>query len=164
MGNGLGMKIAVISDTHLSDVTVEFEQICHQYLKGVDLVIHLGDWTDVKVFDYLSQYPLLGVSGNSDGEIIRKELPHKRIVRIHGYKVGITHGWGAPYDLVPRLRKEFIDVDVILFGHSHVPFQMMENGVFWLNPGSVFYGRGEVERSFAFLYLEERIWAELIML
>ncbi|MGC8719645.1 MAG: metallophosphoesterase family protein [Thermodesulforhabdaceae bacterium] len=158
------MKIAVISDTHLSDVTQEFEQICQQYFKNVDLVIHLGDWTDVKVLNYLSQFPLLGVSGNSDGEPIRSVLPAKRVVRIHGYRIGMTHGWGAPFDLVPRLRKEFREVDVILFGHSHVPFQMMENGTLWLNPGSVFYGRGNIERSFALLYLEDRIRAEVIMI
>lgn len=158
------MKVAVISDTHLTDVVPEFEQICHRYLKGADLVIHLGDWTDIKVFNYLLRYPLLGISGNSDGEAIRKELPPKRLVRVHGYRIGIIHGWGSPYDLVSRLRREFIDVDVVLFGHSHIPFQMMENGVLWLNPGSVFHGRGEVERSLAFLYLEERIRVELIML
>jgi len=158
------MKVAVISDTHLTDVTSEFERICQSYLKDADLVIHLGDWIDAKIFDYLSQFKLIGVSGNSDNEAIKRALPAKRIVRVHGYRVGITHGWGSPYDLVPRLRKEFKDVDIILFGHSHIPFQMMENGVLWLNPGSVFHGRGNVERSFALLYLEERVWAEIIML
>ncbi|MCX7822531.1 MAG: metallophosphoesterase [Syntrophobacterales bacterium] len=158
------MKVAVISDTHLTEVIPEFERICHQYLKGADLIIHLGDWTGIQVFNYLSQYPLLGVSGNSDTEAVRRTLPLKRIVRIHGYRVGLTHGWGSPYDLLPRLRKEFRDVDVVLFGHSHIPFQMVENGILWLNPGSLFHGRGEVEGSLAILYLEERIWAELIML
>lgn len=158
------MRIAVISDTHLNDVSSEFKQICRQYFQGVDLIIHLGDWTDIAVYRYLSQFPLLGVSGNSDGEAIRSILPTRRVVRIHGYRVGITHGWGSPFDLVPRLRKEFKEVDVVLFGHSHVPFQMMENGTLWLNPGSVFHGRGDVERSFALLHLEDRIWAEVVMI
>ncbi len=158
------MKVAVISDTHLSEVTSEFEKICDLYLRNVDVVIHLGDWTSSEVLEYMKRFNVIGVAGNSDGEAIRRVLPLKRIVRMNGYRIGIIHGWGAPYDLVPRIRQEFKEVNVILFGHSHIPYQMTENGVFWLNPGSVFNGRGAIERSLAYLYLEEKIWAEVIIL
>lgn len=158
------MHIVVVSDTHLSRVTKELEEVGSEFFRKADLVIHLGDWESLEIYEYFKQYPLIGVAGNADPSNLKKILPYKKQVKISGYRFGIIHGYGASFDLVRRLRPEFQNVDVILFGHTHEPYQVKESGVWWINPGSLFYGRGEVERSLLIVRLDYRIYIEMVIL
>ncbi len=158
------MIIVVISDTHLTSVTDELEQICDEYCKGVDLVVHLGDWEAMEIYKFFRRYPLIGIAGNADPPSLKKILPRKKVIRIGKYRIGMTHGSGASFDLVRRLKSEFVDVDMVLFGHSHEPYQQKDGATLWLNPGSLFWGRGQVDRSLAIVRLGERIETDLVML
>jgi uncharacterized protein len=67
--------------------------------------------------------------------------PLKRVVEIEGenVRIGLIHGWGAPYDLPLRALGEFEmkpKPDCIVFGHSHQPFNEFAAGVLMFNPGS----------------------------
>ncbi len=156
------MKIVVMSDTHLSRVTDEFKEICRRYCDDADMVIHLGDHTGWAVLNYLEQYRLEAVAGNTDDLAISDQLPVKKIVRADHFRIGIIHGWGSAQDMRARLAKEFTNVDAILFGHTHQAMMAVEDGIFWFNPGSVFLGRGSVPRSLGVIYTEERIRGEII--
>ncbi|SFM96693.1 metallophosphoesterase family protein [Thermodesulforhabdus norvegica] len=158
------MRIVVVSDTHLSTVTSDLKQIAGEFFSDADLVIHLGDWESIDVYNYLKKYPLIGVAGNADPPELKKLLPYKRQIKIGGYRLGIIHGHGASFDLVRRLRKEFTNVDAVLFGHTHEPYQSRDGGIWWVNPGSLFMGRSGVERSLVILTLENQIKVELVLL
>lgn len=158
------MKIVVMSDTHLDLVNDELQDICAYYCDGADMVIHLGDWVAASVLDYFLQYPLEAVAGNMDNYDILDRLPVKKVIQVGGRRIGIVHGWGSSVDLRSRLHREFSNVDAILFGHTHQPLWMEENGIFWLNPGSVFTGRGTPRRSLGILHLDRGIEGEIISL
>jgi putative phosphoesterase len=158
------MKIVVMSDTHLYELTDEFKSICSSYCDDSDLVIHLGDWVSASVLNYLEQYNLEGVAGNMDNHVIHERLPVKKVISVGGFRIGITHGWGAPSDLQGRLYGEFSNVDAILFGHTHLALQVEEKSIFWFNPGSVFMGRGSISRSLGILHIDERITGEIVQL
>ncbi|MGV8075626.1 MAG: metallophosphoesterase family protein [Syntrophobacteraceae bacterium] len=156
------MKIVVMSDTHLSRVTDEFKAICELYCKDAGMVIHLGDYAKWPVLNFLQQYPLEAVAGNMDDHKIQNLFPTKKVVSIGKYRIGIIHGYGAPHGIRDRVAREFVNVDAILFGHTHQAMMAEENGIFWFNPGSLFMGRGSLPRSLGILYIEEPLRGEII--
>jgi uncharacterized protein len=158
------MKIVVMSDTHLNAPTDEFRMICERYCDQADLVIHLGDWARSAILDYMESYPLESVAGNMDDYAIQQRLTAKKVIRIGNHRVGLIHGWGSSQGLRERLAREFDDVDAILYGHTHLPYEQREGGLLWFNPGSVFMGRGELSRSIGILHVDEELWGEIIPL
>lgn len=153
-----------MSDTHLDKVTDEFESLCATYCEGADMVIHLGDLVRNPVLDFLERYPLEAVAGNMDDYTIREKLPVKKVIRAQGHRLGIIHGWGSPVGLRHRIHEEFEKVDAILFGHTHQAMQAEEWGIFWFNPGSVYFGRGGLRRSIGILDIGNRISGEIVTL
>lgn len=156
------MKIVVMSDTHLGEMNEQFKTLCTEFCNDADMVIHLGDWDKVAVLNYLEQYPLEAVAGNMDEHSIQKRLPHQKIVKAGSFKLGISHGWGPPTGIRKRLEPQFTGVDAILFGHTHQPLILEENGLLWFNPGSVFLGRGALQRSIGVLRIKDKIHAEIV--
>jgi uncharacterized protein len=158
------MKLMVMSDTHLSHVTDEFKSICERLCADADMVIHLGDLARSAILDYLEQYPLQAVAGNTDDQVVHSRLPVKKVLQVNGFRIGIMHGWGLGSDLRRRLKSQFADVNAIFFGHTHQPLQMQENGLFWFNPGSVFMGRGQFQGSVGVVHVEHQLRGEIIEL
>jgi putative phosphoesterase len=158
------MKLVVMSDTHLTEVTDSFRAICEKYCHDADIVVHLGDWTRAAVLDYLEQYPLQAVAGNTDEHQVHSRLPMKRVLQVNGFRIGIIHGWGSARDLRSRLETQFTDVDAVFFGHTHEPLHTEERGIFWFNPGSVFSGRGRIRGSMGVVHVEGRLRGEFIVL
>lgn len=151
-----------MSDTHLTKATDEFKALCAEYCNGADLLIHLGDWERVELLNLLEQYPLEAVAGNMDDHLIRERLPARKVIKAGNFRLGLIHGWGAPGDIRNRIRQEFAGVDAVLFGHTHQPLLMREDGLLWFNPGSVFLGRGASRGSIGILEIREQIEAEII--
>jgi|SRR5208283_1190264 len=158
------MKIVVMSDTHLSKATDEFKAMCSKFCDDADMVIHLGDMEKVEILNYLEQYTLEAVAGNMDDCSIQQRLPASRIVKAGAFRLGIAHGWGSQDGIRQRLKQEFTSVDAILFGHTHQPLIVRENGMLWLNPGSPFLGRGDSPKSIGVLRIHDRIEAEIVHL
>lgn len=130
------MKIAVISDTH--SLTIP-EKIIDD-LKKADLIVHAGDFCllkDVKQFAKMKEFK--AVYGNMDDQLVRKKLPEKLIFDIEGFKIGVYHGDGAPKGMIDRIKAKFAQdkVDVIIFGHSHVPMNEKVGDILFFNPGSL---------------------------
>lgn len=151
-----------MSDTHLTETTDEFKALCSQFCDEADMVIHLGDWEKVDILDYMERYPLEAVAGNMDHYSIRERLPARKIVKVGTFSLGIAHGWGPHAGVRERLEQEFTGVDAILFGHTHQPLIFREDGLLWFNPGSVFHGRGALQRSIGILRIRDKIDAEVI--
>ena len=158
------MKIIVMSDTHIGRVSDGFRKICDRYCEDADLVIHLGDWDRAPILDYMEQYPLEAVAGNMDDPLIRERLPSRRIITLGDRRIALVHGWGPGSDLRQRLKREFSDVDAVLFGHTHQELQLYDDGVFWFNPGSISHGRGQFAGSLGILTIDEDMRAEIIPL
>ena len=130
------MKIGILSDTHLTQITRDFKETIEKVFDGVDMIIHAGDITGISVFNYLSKWELRAVRGNMDDFDLYNLLPEKRIENIMGKNIGIIHGKGAPGGIENLVLKEFQDVDLIIFGHSHIPLEAKKEGVLLFNPGS----------------------------
>lgn len=153
MFNGIQMKVIVMSDTHLRYVTPEFEKICNKFCLDADMVIHLGDWISPQILDYMMQFELIGISGNSDHPAIVEQLPFKRTIKLGNFRFGLIHGWGWYGNFHEPLIREFERVDGILFGHTHQPVYKEINSKIFINPGSVFAGRGSIKKSIAVMKL-----------
>ncbi len=136
------LRVGILSDTHLSRVSEDLRRTLSTVLRGSDMLIHAGDITSIEVHDYLAGWNLVAVRGNMDDFEVRSLLPDKRIEEIEGKRIGIMHGRGGPYGLEDLVRGEFADVDLIVFGHSHIPLHTIKEGTILFNPGSFRGGRG----------------------
>ena len=151
------MKIGVISDTHATSF-VQLPDRILSTLAGVDLIIHTGDFVARDVLDGLKQLgEIKAVQGNMDSEELKRILPQKELVEIAGRKMGIIHGWGAPYGIDDRVRGMFDDVDIIVYGHSHYSQNELKNGVLFFNPG-------QAKNSFGILTIAQEVKGEIINL
>jgi putative phosphoesterase len=104
-----------------------------------DVVIHAGDWVDESLLDAISSRAsrLIGVWGNNDGPSLRRRLPEIARAELDGLRVAVVHETGARAGREARVDRAFPDTDVVVFGHSHIPWDTVTAaGVRLLNPGS----------------------------
>jgi len=134
------MKIGVISDTHIPDRADALPKKILEAFKDVDMVIHTGDFVDLQTYNQLKKIfkNFKAVAGNMDPKEIKEKLPEKEIIKIGKYTIGIAHGLGHPSGLIELLKNFFKkdNVDVIIFGHSHIPMNDTIDGILFFNPGS----------------------------
>jgi putative phosphoesterase len=150
------MKIGVVSDTHIFRAKKKLPQILVEQFRKVDLILHLGDWVVMDVYDQLAQLaPVDGIAGNNDGYEIIERFGERKLLTVEGKRIGLIHGH-TPYsrkgtDGNALLAFEGENVDVILFGHSHQPLMRNQNGILLFNPGSPTDKRREKRYSFGLL-------------
>jgi putative phosphoesterase len=154
------MKIGVLSDTHLNQVTPALEKIMAECFRDIDLLIHAGDMVGLAVYRFLTALPLEAVQGNMDEFPLRKELPYKKTLHLGGFRIGLLHGWGSALGLEERVRREFPEADAIVYGHSHIPANHWSGGQFFFNPGSTF-GSGR-RPTVGLLQLGSQLTGEII--
>ena len=156
------MKVGVISDSHLKEPHFEFKKVIESHFRDVEKILHAGDFVDWSVAEYLSSLKeLIAVCGNMDPPDIRKAFPHKKIIELEGFKIGLIHGGGAPYGIEPRIRGEFDGVNAIVYGHTHTPANHLVKNTLYFNPGSPtrsFDDRG----TLGILHIGEKIEGEII--
>ena len=107
------------------------------------MVVHAGDWVDVDLLDALEARAarLVGVYGNNDGPPLRARLPEIARVELGGVRFAVVHETGAAAGRERRCAAAFPDVDVLVFGHSHIPWDTIAtrtdgSTLRLLNPGS----------------------------
>ena len=128
-------KILVLSDTHSHPLP---EEVWEQ-TQNVDGILHAGDFTDIDVFHQLKKRShIWAVYGNGDDASLRKILPRTCVVTIEDTRIALVHGEGAGTQVKMFARDIFQKekVDVIVFGHSHMALNEMDEGVLMFNPGS----------------------------
>lgn len=153
------MKILVMSDTHIPHRAKDLPTEFYERVEDVDLIIHAGDFTTIRVLRELESFkPVVGVVGNMDEPELYSVLPEIRVEKLEGLRVGIFHGVGSPIGLEVKVREKFdrenLEVDLIIFGHSHRWFYGEVDGVKMLNPGSITDRFFTYRRSFAILTIE----------
>ncbi len=133
------MRIVVLSDTHMPRSAKSLPSPVVKALGTADYILHAGDWTTPAIADMLAKHaPLEGVAGNNDGQELVKQFGYKKLLELGGIRIGIVHGHGVQGTTESRavdaFRRE--KVNVILFGHSHIPLYKKRNGMLLFNPGS----------------------------
>ncbi len=131
------MKIGVLSDTHVPSIATALPPVIYTLFKDVDLILHAGDIVDLSLLDELGAIaPVEAVAGNMDGFGVHARLPAKKVLTLGKFRVGLIHGKFKIDIQREMIRKEFSDVDVIVYGHSHTAFWGKVDGIYFLNPGS----------------------------
>ncbi|NPB02813.1 MAG: metallophosphoesterase [Thermotogae bacterium] len=154
------MKILVTADTHIPHRANFLPDTFYERAEEVDLIIHAGDFTSLSALREMeSLKPVIGVSGNMDDPDIWSMLPELRVETFERVRIGVYHGMGSPLGIERRVREKFkrerLEVDLIVFGHSHRWFFGELEGVYLLNPGSPTDALFSRRRSFAILTLKD---------
>jgi putative phosphoesterase len=150
-----GTRVLVISDTHLPTRARDLPAVVWAAVDEADLVIHAGDWLDVATLDRLEARSrrLLACWGNNDGPGLRVRLPEVARATVEGVRVAVVHETGPRQRREERMRAEYPDTDLLVFGHSHIPWDTTHDGLRLLNPGSPTDRRREPHCTFVTLRL-----------
>ncbi len=132
----MAIKVGVLSDTHLQEVTPTLIRIYERHLAGVDVLLHAGDVVSTEVIRFLDRGEFYGVHGNMDPPDVRELLPQSRVLELGGWRIGLAHGTGGPESVEETVAGLFSGVDVIVYGHSHIHSNKVKNGVLFFNPGT----------------------------
>lgn len=128
-----------MSDTHLPKRARALPPQLLDELPRADVVVHAGDWVDTATLDLLESRSrrVIGVYGNNDGPSLRARLPEVAYAGLEGLRLGVIHETGPAQGRERRCAERFPDLDVLVFGHSHIPWDTTtETGLRLLNPGS----------------------------
>ena len=132
------VRIAVLSDTHAPRFWKRCPPTVAAHLGDVELILHAGDVCTAAVLTELSAWaPVVAVRGNNDAdEVAGWGAPDEVRIEVAGVRIGMVHDSGARDGRLPRLRRRFPDRDLVIFGHSHIPFDQRQDGFRIFNPGS----------------------------
>ncbi|MFE2632061.1 metallophosphoesterase family protein [Streptomyces sp. NPDC059374] len=133
------MRLLLMSDTHLPKRAKALPEPLLAELPRADVVFHAGDWVDTATLDLLESRSarLVAVYGNNDGPELRARLPKVARAELGGLRFGVVHETGAAQGREARCAARFPDLDVLVFGHSHIPWDTTAaTGLRLLNPGS----------------------------
>jgi uncharacterized protein len=147
--------IGVISDTHIPQFR-RLPDAVWQYFDGVELILHAGDLSVLSVIDELEAIaPVVAVQGNIEEDEVRMKLPIKREIVVGGCCIGIVHILGDAHNRAKVARQEFPIARVIVFGHSHIPWNEDRDGQLLFNPGSATDRRRQPRCSIGLLHVDD---------
>jgi putative phosphoesterase len=133
------VSVVFISDTHVPKRARDLPDSLWEQIETCDVVVHAGDWVDVALLDQVERRArrLVGVYGNNDHGVLRERLPEIARVELAGVRFAVVHETGSAQGREQRCAARFPDVDVLVFGHSHIPWDTTTGtGLRLLNPGS----------------------------
>ncbi|MET9288982.1 metallophosphoesterase family protein [Nocardia beijingensis] len=152
------MRLLIISDTHVPKRARDLPEALWREVDAADVIVHAGDWVEVALLDRLEARSarLIGVFGNNDGPELRARLPEVARAELDGLRLAVVHETGPAKGREQRCARDFPDTDVLVFGHSHIPWDSVaDSGLRLLNPGSPTDRRRQPEHT----YLTARIQA-----
>jgi len=162
------MVIGVISDTHIPVRATALPAEVIRDLKKVDMIVHAGDLVEKNVLVVLRQIcpKVVAVCGNMDSEELKSILKTRELIKIENFKIGVIHGYGPPSELINLVASEFERErpDVIIFGHSHSPYNQRHSGVLLFNPGSLTDKVFSSFNSYGLLEIKDKITAKIVKL
>ena len=148
-------KIGVISDTHIP----EFKQLppaIWQHFDGVERIIHAGDLSVLPVISELETIaPVVAVQRNVEEEEVMLQLPIKRDIMVGNCRIGIVHILGDSRNRTRVARREFPNARVVIFGHSHIPWNEDADEQLLFNPGSATDRRRQPTCSIGLLHVDD---------
>ena len=104
-----------------------------------DLVVHAGDWVSDAFHEALALRArrLVACHGNNDGPALQRLLPRVARADVDGVRLAVVHETGQAAGRERRCDESYPGVDVLVFGHSHIPWDSVTPaGMRLLNPGS----------------------------
>ena len=149
--------VAVLSDTHIRrGGRRRLPDTIYAELDRADLILHAGDVVVGEVLDELGGFaPVHAVLGNNDVELAGL-LPEMRVDEVDGVRIGMVHDSGPAAGRAGRMRRKFPDADVVVFGHSHIPWnEVGVDGQVLFNPGSPTERRAQPEHTMGLLVVED---------
>ena len=133
------MRLLLIADTHVPKRARDLPAKVWDEVAHADVVVHAGDWIAPELVDELTARSdwLVGCWGNNDGPEVRARLPERADVTLAGLRLTVVHETGAAGGREARMARLYPDSDVLVFGHSHIPWDTTTTtGLRLLNPGS----------------------------
>jgi putative phosphoesterase len=151
------LKVAVLADTHTTRSSRRVPSGAWPYLESADHILHAGDVCDPALLDELRALaPVTVVMGNCDGFDVRDwGATDTAEVELDGIRIGMVHDGGPRERRRPRMRKLFPRARVVVFGHSHVPWNEDAGGLLLFNPGSATWKRRAPFTSMGLLWIED---------
>ncbi len=148
-------RVGIISDTHIPHFKRLPEAVWRQFA-NVELIIHSGDLSVLSVLSELETIaPVVAVQGNVEQEEVVLKLPIKRELVVGWCKIGIVHILGERTRYAHNARREFPAAHVVVFGHSHVPYNQVHAGQLLFNPGSANDRRSQPTCSIGMLTIDD---------
>jgi putative phosphoesterase len=143
------MEVVVLADSHLTGGLDALSTQLLDALAVADVVLHAGDVTSPRALAELeSVTTAYAVLGNNDRALVGA-LPETRQLDLDGVSVAMVHDSGPRQGRPRRLHRRFPGIDLVVFGHSHVPInEMGEGGQLLFNPGSPTQRRSQPHRTF----------------
>jgi putative phosphoesterase len=135
----VSVSLVVTADTHVPRRARDLPRALWTAIEAAEVVVHAGDWVDVTLLDAIEgrSRRLLGVYGNNDHGALRERLPEIARAEMEGVRFAVVHETGDAKGRERRCAARFPDTDVLVFGHSHIPWDTTApGGLRLLNPGS----------------------------
>jgi putative phosphoesterase len=149
-------KIGIISDTHIPHFK-KLPDAIWEHFAGVELIIHAGDLSVLAVMKELETIsPVMAVQGNVEEDEVIHTLPIKREIVVGHCRIGIVHILGDSHNRERIARQEFPNARVVVFGHSHIPYNQEHNGLLLFNPGSATDRRRQERCSIGLLHIDDQ--------
>ncbi|MBV8790089.1 MAG: metallophosphoesterase [Mycobacterium sp.] len=133
------MRLLLIADTHVPKRARDLPAQVWDEVARADVVIHAGDWVAPELLDELQARATRMVAcwGNNDGPALRARLPERADATLAGVHFTVVHETGAAGGREARMARLYPDSQVLVFGHSHIPWDTTtDSGLRLLNPGS----------------------------
>ncbi|WP_336646256.1 metallophosphoesterase family protein [Microbacterium sp. USHLN186] len=131
--------LLLLADTHVPARARKLPDAVLRAVDEADIVVHAGDWVDVETLDLIESRSrsFHGVHGNNDGPQLRDRLPEVARFQVEDLRFAVIHETGPAARREERMDRAFPDTDVLVFGHSHIPWDTVTPaGMRLLNPGS----------------------------
>lgn len=133
------LRLLLLADTHVPRRARDLPPAVWDEVDRADVVVHAGDWVDVGLLDALEARSrrLVACYGNNDGPPLRARLPLVAHADVGGLRLGVVHETGQATGREARCDANHPGLDVLVFGHSHIPWDTVTPaGMRLLNPGS----------------------------
>lgn len=133
------LNLVLIADTHVPKRARDLPAQVWAAVESADVVFHAGDWVEAELLNQLEGRcrSLVAVYGNNDGPELRARLPETAYVTLDGVRFAVVHETGQAKGREQRCEALYPQADVLVFGHSHIPWDTTApGGLRLLNPGS----------------------------
>jgi putative phosphoesterase len=128
------MKLAVLADTHIPKRAKRLPRKAYELIDAADAIVHAGDVISREFLDELTKLkPLYAVLGNNDTSLA---LPEHLELSLDGLLIAVIHDSGASKGRGARMKRKFPHADILIFGHSHIALNQVQDGLLLFNPGS----------------------------
>lgn len=132
------MRIVVVSDSHKDFYSLQKAVLSQP---NAEVVVFCGDGDDDMdtLAPTLQNKMVISVRGNCDWCSEKRyseeiALENKKLFITHGHLFGVKSGYSQII-----AQAHLLETDILLFGHTHVPYTAYDNGMYIMNPGSIGY-------------------------